>query len=143
MMFALAAPLLAWASSTPSMYGVSMKSSLVTIDMTSGKMTELGTEHSEELEAQELSAIDAKRAPPAAAIAGHAAACADPYGYCFAVDDCSQMVAGGADPLAVAAYLYGVELETGKLFGKKVPLCSMEPGPKTNPQQCPWSIELA
>ena len=49
----------------------------------------------------------------------------------------------GADPLAVAAYLYGVELETGKLFGKKVPLCSMEPGPKTNPQQCPWSIELA
>ena len=39
--------------------------------------------------------------------------------------------------------LYGVELETGKLFGKKVPLCSMEPGPKTNPQQCPWSIELA
>ena len=61
MMFALAAPLLAWASSTPSMYGVSMKSSLVTIDMTSGKMTELGTEHSEELEAQELSAIDAKR----------------------------------------------------------------------------------
>ena len=43
------------------MYGVSMKSSLVTIDMTSGKMTELGTEHSEELEAQELSAIDAKR----------------------------------------------------------------------------------
>ena len=81
--------------------------------------------------------------PPAAAIAGHAAACADPYGYCFAVDDCSQMVAGGADPLAVAAYLYGVELETGKLFGKKVPLCSMEPGPKTNPQQCPWSIELA
>ena len=61
----------------------------------------------------------------------------------FAVDDCSQMVAGGADPLAVAAYLYGVELETGKLFGKKVPLCSMEPGPKTNPQQCPWSIELA
>ena len=106
MMFALAAPLLAWASSTPSMYGVSMKSSLVTIDMTSGKMTELGTD-------------------------------------CFAVDDCSQMVAGGADPLAVAAYLYGVELETGKLFGKKVPLCSMEPGPKTNPQQCPWSIELA
>ena len=82
-------------------------------------------------------------APPAAAIAGHAAACADPYGYCFAVDDCSQMIAGGADPLAVAAYLYGVELETGKLFGKKVPLCSMEPGPKTNPQQCPWSIELA
>ena len=69
MMFALAAPLLAWASSTPSMYGVSMKSAL--------------------------------------------------------------------------AYLYGVELETGKLFGKKVPLCSMEPGPKTNPQQCPWSIELA
>ena len=61
MMFALAVPLLAWASSTPSMYGVSMKSSLVTIDMTSGKMTELGTEHSEELEAQELSAIDAKR----------------------------------------------------------------------------------
>ena len=54
MMFALAVPLLAWASSTPSMYGVSMKSSLVTIDMTSGKMTELGTEHSEELEAQEL-----------------------------------------------------------------------------------------
>ena len=53
------------------------------------------------------------------------------------------MVAGGADPLAVAAYLYGVELETGKLSGKKVPLCSMEPGPKTNPQQCPWSIELA
>ena len=53
------------------------------------------------------------------------------------------MVAGGADPLAVAAYLYGVELDTGKLFGKKVPLCSMEPGPKTNPQQCPWSIELA
>ena len=63
--------------------------------------------------------------------------------YCFAVDDCSQMVAGGADPLAVAAYLYGVELDTGKLSGKKVPLCSMEPGPKTNPQQCPWSIELA
>ena len=111
-MFSLLAPLLAWASSTPSMYGVSMKSALVTIDMTSGKMTELGTG-------------------------------ADPYGYCFAVDDCSQMIAGGADPLAVAAYLYGVELETGKLFGKKVPLCSMEPGPKTNPQQCPWSIELA
>ena len=82
-------------------------------------------------------------AESSAAIAGHAAACADPYGYCFAVDDCSQMIAGGADPLAVAAYLYGVELETGKLFGKKVPLCSMEPGPKTNPQQCPWSIELA
>ena len=55
----------------------------------------------------------------------------------------SQMIAGGADPLAVAAYLYGVELDTGKLSGKKVPLCSMEPGPKTNPQQCPWSIELA
>ena len=104
-MFSLVAPLLA--ASAPSMYGVSMKSSLVTIDMTSGKMTELGTEHSEELEA------------------------------------CSQMVAGGADPLAVAAYLYGVELDTGKLSGKKVPLCSMEPGPKTNPQQCPWSIELA
>ena len=46
MMLSLVAPLLAWASSTPSMYGVSMKSSLVTIDMTSGKMTELGTEHS-------------------------------------------------------------------------------------------------
>ena len=59
MMFSLVAPLLA--ASTPSMYGVSMKSSLVTIDMTSGRMTELGTEHSEELEAQELSAIDAKR----------------------------------------------------------------------------------
>ena len=58
-MFTLVAPLLA--ASAPSMYGVSMKSSLVTIDMTSGKMTELGTEHSEELEAQELSAIDAKR----------------------------------------------------------------------------------
>ena len=43
------------------MYGLSMKSAMVTIDVETGKMMEVTKEHPKELEAQELSAIDSKR----------------------------------------------------------------------------------
>jgi hypothetical protein len=43
------------------MYGLSMKSALVTIDTTTGKMKDVTKDHPTELEAQELSAIDSKR----------------------------------------------------------------------------------
>lgn len=43
------------------MYGISMTSALVTIDLKSGAMKEVTREHPSELEAQELSAIDSKR----------------------------------------------------------------------------------
>ena len=54
-------PLLTALAATGTIYGVSMSSSLVSIDLTSGKMTALGVSAPEELYAQELSAIDAKR----------------------------------------------------------------------------------
>ena len=44
-------------------------------------------------------------------------------------------------PLDVANYLVGVHLDTGKLTSQ-TPLCSLMPGPKTNPQSCPWSLEV-
>ena len=43
------------------MFGLSSKSALVSINLTTGNMTELTPEHREELDAQELSAIDASR----------------------------------------------------------------------------------
>ena len=48
-------------SSTSTMYGIDGNTSLVSIGLQSGKMTELSAEHHEELDAQELSAIDVKR----------------------------------------------------------------------------------
>ena len=56
----LAAALIATAAAG-TMYGIDANTSLVSIDLKSGKMTELSAEHHEELDAQELSAIDAKR----------------------------------------------------------------------------------
>ena len=61
-------------------------------------------------------------------------------GYCLGVDKCSDASTGG-DPLNVPAFLLGTNLDTGKTTGK-VAICSMEPGPTTSPEACPWSIEL-
>ena len=44
------------------MYGLSQQSALVSIDLKTGEMSALTPEHGEELEAQELSAIDTLRA---------------------------------------------------------------------------------
>ena len=60
------------------------------------------------------------------------------YGYCFAVDDCSKIQTG--DPLAAPSFIVGVSLDDGKQV-TMAPICSLEPGPKTNPNACPWSIE--
>jgi len=65
---------------------------------------------------------------------------AQKYGFCYAVDDCSKIPSG--DPLAVPDFLIGVGLDSGEVV-TKVPVCSMEPGPKTNPNVCPWSVEAA
>jgi hypothetical protein len=51
----------ALAVSQSSMYGISYDSALVSIDMTSGKMTNLTIPNPEDLEAQEESAFDGKR----------------------------------------------------------------------------------
>ena len=74
------------------------------------------------------------------------ACCKDPqskidYGYCYSVDDCSKIPAGG-DPLKVPAYAVGVNLDSGTAV-VSAPLCSLEPGPTTSPNRCPWSIEAA
>ena len=63
------------------------------------------------------------------------------YGICYATDDCSQINTGG-DPLKVPAYVYGFSIDDGKQVSKAA-LCSMEPGPDTNPNQCPWSFQVA
>ena len=62
-------------------------------------------------------------------------------GYCFAVSNCSKVPPAG-DPFKVAAFLYGVHLDTGALV-RKVPLCSLEPSNATVDQACPWSVESA
>ena len=62
-------------------------------------------------------------------------------GYCLGVSNCSDASTGG-DPLHAPAFLLGTSLDTGKEAGK-VKICSMEPGPDTAPEPCPWSLELA
>ena len=48
-------------AATSAMYGLSDASALISIDLKTGKLTELTKEHKEELDAQELSAIDVQR----------------------------------------------------------------------------------
>ncbi len=66
--------------------------------------------------------------------------CAHADGYCFSVQNCSEVPPSG-DPLAVPAYIVGVHLDDGTAT-VETPLCSMEPSKTTVPAFCPWSIEV-
>ena len=72
---------------------------------------------------------------------GHCGAAWYRSGYCFSVPSCDKVPAGG-NPLNVTSFLVGVSLDDAAPVAQ-LPLCSMLPSAATNPNHCPWNIQVA